>query len=283
MNKNRQRKSSGQALIAIMLIMAAALTLGLAASQQVVTDLKITRRQEESAKAYAAAEAGVEKALVGESVSQPLDLGGGVITSVEQKVVGGNKTVIWPNEISKGQGMIFWLVDHDANGNIGSNYFQGNLQVYWRAIDASAPKPAILATLYYQNGKAVHYWAGDADAIRRQSNKFGVAEEGSFILNDDSQGKTATFGFRLPVINLAGYSQPMFLWVRVLYAQAELGFQASDNVPLQGTVYFSSGEVAPTAAPEIVSRRLRAFKTYAQPPLILLEPLTSFGSISAGK
>jgi len=283
MNNAANRQSSGQALIAILLIMAAALTLGLAASQQVVTDLKVTRQQEESAKAYAAAEAGVEKALVGESVDSPLDLGGGVVNTVEQKTVGGNKAVIWPDSVDKGQGMVFWLVDHDQDGNIGSNYYQGNLRIYWRMANANNAKPAILATLYYQQGQAVKYWAVDPDSSRLADNNFTAGEEGSYVLDDDSQDKQETFNFRMANINISNYSQPIFLWVRVFYSQARLGFQADSNLPTQGTVYFSRGEVAPSAAPEVVSRRLQAFRTYAKPPLILLEPLTSFGKIEAGK
>lgn len=276
-------KKRGQALVLILLVMAAVLTLGLAASQQVVTDLKISRQQEEAAKAYSAAEAGVERALIGEGVGEKLNLGGGVVATVTKTDIGGGKTVIWPDEVGKGQGTVFWLVNHQDNGSLGNNYYQGKLDVYWQT-DARGTKPALILALFYQKGAAVKYWALDPDAVRRGSNNFERANGGNFSLTDTQQGQTLTFRARTATaINLASYSQPIFLWVRVLYGNSRLGFQGDKNLPVQGAIYLSQGEVGPTGATEVASRRIQAFRTYAQPPLLLLEPVVSFGGINVGR
>ncbi len=275
-----KKKQKGQALIAVLLIMAAALTLALATSQQVSTDLKMSRQQEESAKALAAAEAGIEKALGGNLGNGQFTLDNNLITAVTSKTIGNSRGVIWPQEQRPGQGLVFWLVNHDSQGNLGSRYYQGRLNVYWRPYENGQPTPALVLALFYRRGQALKYWAYDPQASRRQNNKFSVPSTGHFTVSDSQQGISQTFLARVS-LNLASYSQPMFLWVRSFYQAAGIGFSGSSNLPIQGHLYISAGEVGPTAAPEITSRRLQAFKTFAQPPAILLESLTSFGRVEA--
>jgi len=116
------KKQKGQALILILLVLAAALGGGLTTSRQITTDTKITRQQEESAKAYAAAEAGLEKALAGESVSQ-IDLGNNTLSVVATKLVGNQREIIWPVDVPQGQTIIFWLENHDSQGNLTGTYY----------------------------------------------------------------------------------------------------------------------------------------------------------------
>lgn len=252
------KKQKGQALVLILLVLAAALALGLTTSRQITTDTKITRQQEESAKAYAAAEAGLEKALAGESVSQ-IDLGNNTLSVVSNKVVGNQREIIWPVEVPQGQTLIFWLENHDSQGNLAGTYYQKRLNVYWAQTQGSTV-PAVIMGLVYRNGRQATYWAWDANASRRGSNKFSSPQVGSFTLNDPTLGESKTFTNKV-TLNLASYSQPVFLWLRPLYSAANFGFQGNSNLPAQGQLIISEGQVGPTKAPEITSRRLRAFKT----------------------
>ena len=57
------RNQRGQALLIVVLVMAVALTIGLAVVSRSITDIKISRQEEESARVFSVAEAGIEEAL----------------------------------------------------------------------------------------------------------------------------------------------------------------------------------------------------------------------------
>jgi type II secretory pathway pseudopilin PulG len=59
----KENSSSGQIILAVLLVMAVILTVGLAALSRSVTDIRISKETEESARAFSAAEAGIEEAL----------------------------------------------------------------------------------------------------------------------------------------------------------------------------------------------------------------------------
>lgn len=61
----KYQKQSGQALLVVILAMVVAITLGLGAISQSITDVKISQEEEESARAFNLAEAGLEEALRG--------------------------------------------------------------------------------------------------------------------------------------------------------------------------------------------------------------------------
>ncbi len=56
-------KNSGQAVLLILLVVAVALGLGLSIMSQSTTDIRISQQEQESARAFSAAEAGIEDAL----------------------------------------------------------------------------------------------------------------------------------------------------------------------------------------------------------------------------
>lgn len=58
-----QQKTSGQALIILLLIMVVGLTVGLSVATRTATDVRLTSQQESSQKAFSAAEAGIEDVL----------------------------------------------------------------------------------------------------------------------------------------------------------------------------------------------------------------------------
>ncbi len=59
----KQKARAGQVLIIVLMIMVVALTIGLAVATRSITDVRLTTQSEQSERAYAAAEAGVEYAL----------------------------------------------------------------------------------------------------------------------------------------------------------------------------------------------------------------------------
>jgi len=93
----KERNNSGQALLIILLIMAVALTIGLSVVSRSVTDIRISQEQEESARVFSAAEAGLESLLAtGEA---PGSVGDFKIDT-GTKPIGDSETFVFPKEIT---------------------------------------------------------------------------------------------------------------------------------------------------------------------------------------
>ena len=63
MKEMRRAAQKGQALLIVLLVTAVALTVGLAAVSRSVTDVQISKEEEEAVRAFSAAEAGIEEVL----------------------------------------------------------------------------------------------------------------------------------------------------------------------------------------------------------------------------
>ena len=97
------KKQSGQALLIILLVMAVGLTVALAIVSRSVTDIRISRQEEESARAFSAAEAGIEQALIGGEGDYSIESEGETITAhVSQVGQGGGQTFIFPGQVQRG-------------------------------------------------------------------------------------------------------------------------------------------------------------------------------------
>ena len=277
MKTSRILNNSGQALIIMLLVMAAAITLGLAASRQVTTDIRVSTQQEESARAYSAAEAGIERAL-SDGGEQSLVVDTNVTASVEKITLGETNRVIWPHVVNAGEGVIFWLQGHTDDGSLNPAVrYTSNVKICFDN-NSGDIEPAIVAALFYEDGSSVSYFAYDAVESRRGDNKFAATSGSNCSLTDSKQSLTKDFAYSV-TIN-AGVTNPVFLWVRTAYADSWIGFESSSgNFPAQGHLYTSTGQVAPEDAPSVVSRKIQALTTFDQPPSVLLEPLTTLGDL----
>ena len=88
------RKSSGQAVLLVILGMAVVLTIVLSVVSRSVTDVSVTKVEEDSSKAFSAAEAGIEKLLIGGSSFTEGNLGGiGASVSAQALDLGSGQVV----------------------------------------------------------------------------------------------------------------------------------------------------------------------------------------------
>jgi Tfp pilus assembly protein PilX len=88
MTRNRE---SGQALVLVLLSLSVVLTLVLFILARSITDVTVSSRQEESVRAFSAAEAGIERALVAGTGFGTTEIGNAsYTTSVTDFALGGN-------------------------------------------------------------------------------------------------------------------------------------------------------------------------------------------------
>jgi len=267
-----RRKTNGQATIIILTLMAMAVGMALVITRSVRTDIQITKVQEESARAFSAAEAGIESALYSwEPSSDPheysLETGEVSVLSTD---LGKDKTeFVFPGTIKEGDFGIIWLVGHDENGNIDqTQYHSGNfIRACWE------DNAALELILFYRESVAGDYkterWAYDPNDERRGANNFDKPKVSG----------CAGLDLRTASLRWPDGSIPLFLAVKVFYGDTPLGGWTEGTVFLsQGKLVTSTGQVQ-SGADQVVSRRLQVLQTWDLPPLIFIDPVFSGGGM----
>lgn len=149
---------SGQALLIVLLSMAVVLTIVLSIISFSVTDISVTSRESEALRAFSAAEAGVEKALVALS-SQTGSFGQDNFSANVSDIAQGAQTFNFPLDLSSGEVAGVWFVAHDSNGNLTCSGTQpcmtgSKMDVCWgkpATPSGDATTPAIEVSVYYSN------------------------------------------------------------------------------------------------------------------------------------
>ncbi|HLC83617.1 MAG TPA: hypothetical protein VJI69_07290 [Bacteroidia bacterium] len=212
---------SGQALLIVLLSMAAILTVVLSVASRSVTDISVTTSEEDALRAFSAAEAGVEKALLtGLGSSEypiPGDTSVGFDATIDNAQAEGTD-FIYPSLLKPGESATFWFVGKDQNGNLtcanGCLHQKPQIKTLCWGADPSQ-KPAVILTVYYDwtgsgVGNAVASGdysnikiarqAFDADTGRTSSNNF----LGPTITGSKCQINGKTFQYKRININLSG-------------------------------------------------------------------------------
>lgn len=279
----------GQALVIILLVLAVASTIAISLASRSVTDISITNKERESARAFSAAEAGVEEALIGGSASGTL--GGGETFNVTAGIAGGTANFIWPDSIFTGEQVALWLVGHGANGDLVCSptnpcFTGSSIKVCWGEPGSPADQaetPAIASSIIYLNTPAnysssrVARTTSDPNSARRASNSFsGPPDFGCSVSGKSfAWGQTidfASLGIPASVYNTANGLQ--IIRVRMIYNSLTphpIAFQASTAFPIQGINIISTGQA------ESSLRKIELFKTF-----IVLPPIFDFGVFPGG-
>lgn len=265
--------SSGQTSLVVLLLLALGIGLSLALSSQVTTDIRISKTQEEAARAFAAAEAGLEKSLyqwqVGGVIPETIELDelGTTVAEITVEDVGGGQNFTFPTPTDAGDYQFIWLASHDDTGVLDetTTYSGNTLTVCW--------KDAALELVLFYKDETEEYkttrWAFDP---QNRSNNFSSPNPQSCsVLNNE--GVSAN-------LDLSSFHSPLFLVVKVFYNQTPLGVQAEPNttLPIQGKRIISSGKVKRSDGSEVV-RKLEVFQTWDLPPFVFLEPLFTKGGV----
>jgi len=244
------RKSSGQAVLLVILGMAVVLTIVLSVVSRSVTDVSVTNVEEGSSKAFSAAEAGIERLLIGDaSFISNLDLGNNAsIQSAQSLVLGeGEASFDFPDTYNSGDLATVWFVSHDDtniqklsctgkpcfNGTSFSIHWNGDVAVEVSVYYDTNGSSGVIASTPNFSGVKVKRFAFDPNATRRNNNKF------SATIASSQQGYSYSSGD----ISLSGLTRPLFARVKFLYGSAS-GFRVTTvggTLPSQGRLLVSKG------------------------------------------
>lgn len=155
----RRIEESGQALVLVLLSLSVVLTLVLFILSRSITDVAVSSKQEASVRAFSAAEAGVERALVIGSNLSSTDIGdASYTTSVTEFASGADLS--FPSPVSYGDTVTVWFVSHDTDRNLSCTSlpcFYGDspsIKVCWGNSGTPAgavTTPAIELSVYYES------------------------------------------------------------------------------------------------------------------------------------
>jgi Tfp pilus assembly protein PilX len=275
--KFKIEKNKGQIALVVLAIMAIALTTTVSVSQRVINDLRVSYQQQESAKAFLGAEAGMEEALrrlkSGEEIAQidteqiAESVGISEIVVNAPVTQGGGEEFNYPITLQPGQTAVIWLRDHNSDGtlNESAGYDGTSINFCWQT------GAAVEVIYFYRSGGnySIRRFAFDTNETRRSGeNHFSAPGLGSCA--DLSVGATLDL--------TAG--TPLFLVARPFYQSTQVTVEGlpGQTIPVQGAELTSAGSVAQGATK--IARKIRVFRGWSAPPSSFFQGLFSGTGVS---
>ena len=250
----------GQALLIAIMLLATAITIALAITYRSTTDTQLTKLEEESQRALAAAEAGIEAAIRSNSnvTIADLNLGVGFSGSATIDTTSNRTNFISPNIEKDGQ-YAFYLAKYDPSTNAfttnGANRYNGTVRFYFgtnnkKTCNGTRNAPALEVTLVKVSGTIERLLIEPCS-----SNKIGTSD-----LNTNDNGTLDGVSFDYFTETLA-ISNEKLMFVRVFYSDTKIGIKGNNALPLQGRIIVSEA-----TSPGGVTKKVQLFQSYPQIP-----------------
>lgn len=287
---------SGQAILLVLLGMAVVLTIILSILSRSVTDIAITSREEEALRAFSAAEAGFERALIAGSSIPQTQIGDASFTASVSDFAQGITGYNHPTSMVSGESAVLWYVAHNSNGDLecnsgaGLNCYTGNeMNVCWGkpgTPSGSATTPAIEVSIYYAETPGdystvrVARDTADPNAARTASNNFGSVDLGTCSVSGESYEFQKTIRYNdLGIISAVRNTENglQFARIRMLYntdTPQPFAVFLDNPIPSQGKRIESTGTSGEA------TRRIVIFQTFSELPPIFDSAIFSSGDLT---
>jgi len=273
----------GQALLLVVLVIVISLTVGLSAVTRSVTNSRTTTEDENSQRAFSAAEAGIQQTLTNGSSIVSLSFGNNSQVATTQTDVGGTTQLLVNNgeeTVQADQGTDVWLVNHNADGtaNYSVPWPGTSVTVYWGNTNLPCSNAAIEVILLSGSNAASavsnHYVADLCGGRNGSSGNNFISNAANFstippkTIIIGSQTQTFFYKLTIPVTN------GLLMRVIPLYYNSYIGIESvGSTIPLQGSTITSTGSAGPGAATGTgtIQRKLQYFQGYASLPAELFQ------------
>ncbi|MDO8270248.1 MAG: hypothetical protein Q7T54_06295 [Candidatus Levybacteria bacterium] len=272
-----RKNSEGQVLLVVVLTMIVALTVGLSIAARIVTELKLSKQNEESQRAFQAAESGIQQTLVRQSdigtLNAPIELDNNAAFSTTYVTDSGQAIVLNNGlDVDQAVGADVWLSDYSPVPSLqflnpmgGGNPV--DITLYWGATNQdecpasgsdTAPAIEVIALIGPISSPTIARNIYESAGCNRISNATaGSTVGGPFTLKGTIFRNSAQMQF-------GGNPMEDGLIMKVIpiYNSTVIGFQsASVPFPAQGSVVTSTGTSGDTV------RKVAYYKSFPQLPL----------------
>lgn len=268
----------GQALLVVVLVMVVALTVGLSVASRSVTNLRITTEEENSQRAFSAAEAGIEQVIkTGQELTDKDLPNNSTIQKADVKTISGSKFVLNNgNPVFKDDGVDIWLSSYSDFANPKKNGDENSddnhvkfFSIYWGTTSddcqtAAAKVAAVeIIVLYGSKDQPVtkRFTYDPCSTSQRSGNANGFTgvSKGDFSITD-ANDKTWHFGYKTPdgtgntfIRSLPNETNVYLVRVVPLYSNTPVGVYTCNNggqkctqLPVQGKQIESTGKSGST-------------------------------------
>jgi Tfp pilus assembly protein PilX len=287
----------GQALVLVLLSLAVVLTLVLFVLSRSVTDVTVSNREEDAVRAFSAAEAGVEQALVVGAGSFSAPIGDATFTAVATDFAKGTRSVKYPINLASGDTITTWFTAHNADGStvcsVDNPCFTGNtLKICWGksgTASNTATTPAVEISIFYETTPGnpatirIGRSAFDPFVARTPANAFAAPDSGTCTVDGETYAfhKTITMaGLGIPSGSYNVQNGLQFAKIRMFHntdvnhrVAIDANFGGNTLLPSQGIVANSTGEAGES------TRRLEVFQSWPEPPFIFDYAIYSSGGL----
>lgn len=260
------RAQKGQVLLLVVLTMVVALTVGLSIASRIVTELKISKQNEESQRAFQAAEAGIQETLKSGEVTTPVGLGNNAkfSTTIDSSSTEGTEININTGiEVDQDGGADVWLSDYDSSNpaNTFNDPRSSTVTIQWGDSATQTQcsgtginiKPALEIVILKgpdKNDPSIEKYVYEANGCNPASRLTGA-----------SPSSPGSAGFVSSVS--ISYADAFVMKAIPIYnsAKIRLTSTAGDDFPPQGKVVISKGTSGETA------RQIRYYTSLPQLPI----------------
>ncbi len=259
----------GQVVILLLLVMLVALTIGLTITQRSLSDVSISSKTEQSSRAFSAAEAGIEKALLNQTATNSADIGNqsGYTVTVASNLPSTGQALEYP-KLSKDSIEQYWLIDPNmalsalnlpATTN-PSGYDGGTIDIYYE--DPATPVGDLVAlevNLITKDNTGLYkkyQYLYDEDGGRRTNNNFIAPTACSTFTINTLYSPTIstldrTFKCKITGFNIKPSSETSIaLRIRLLYSSTSqpvaVAPAATKSLPPQVSLFTSVGTAGQT-------------------------------------
>ena len=239
-------------LLVVVLTMIVALTVGLSLASRTITNMKISKQNEESQRAFQAAEAGIERALES-AIGSSLEFGNNSkFTTTITNPQGSSFLLNAGETVEQDVGLDVWLSEYPNY----ANPVTGTIYVYWSTTNQGCGRTddnvAAALSIVTLSGNL-----SNPTVTREVYDPCTRIPNGSLF---DSRGGSVdgtSFNYATSIPVLDG----IIMRVIPVYNSTKIGVTSSVALPKQGTVVESVGESGETV------RRVQYFSSNPQVPL----------------
>jgi len=267
---HKQEYVQGQILLITLLVLTVATTIALSLIGRATIDLSMSNQLEESTRAFDAAEAGIEQALItGSGTTAPVTLSSGVTYDVTVNAIGGATGVFQvAHKTLQNTTETLWLVEHDDAGALNEVpfYTAPTIEVCWSRETSPNPAAALGVSVLYKRSADSSYQiartAIDPAAVSR-NNEFDRTNITTSGCGLGYYGKVIDFTAFVPSI-APSLDTILALRIRPFYADATIAINGGAfQIAKQGNQIESVGETGTG-----VSRKVVVYQQYRAPQSI---------------